>query len=661
MIETFKLFHKPDDVIEIRTIGKVTSSGYFKDIELAVAEAKKHDGKANVYFVLNKINAACYHRENRDRIIEKASSTSDSDIDRREWILIDFDPKRASKVSSTNEEKALSEELMKKAGAYLKQHGFKSPVIADSGNGWHLLYRIDMPNDNESKKLVENFLKACDMLFSNDKVEVDISVFNASRITKLYGSMAVKGANTPERPHRRSAITFIPKSVDITDQSRIKAIAELLPKPKAIQGEFSIDDFIHSHNIRVLKTSNWDGGKRYILEQCPFDSAHGKDSAIIQLNSGALSFHCFHNGCAYNSWKELRELYEPESQRQKYEKKEYKPQEKKPLIVAPSVNKEIDPKTQEILNRANNLCEVRKIDRDSLETFTTGIVTLDKKLELMFGKLVVVSGTNGSGKSTILGQLMLESLEQNFNVFTYSGELLDSEFQYWIDLQAAGMENLTKKVSKKGKEFFDIKPMAMKQIHEWYKDRFYLYKNNESMQFKDILDVVEAFRIHRNCRVIFLDNFLTMDISDLDDKELKAQTIFINSLANYAKSTKTLIFLVIHPKKIYKGICTKGDVLGSGNLTNAIDYLFLVHRNNEAWKTAMKDRMIGSDTKEYLLMGTNILEVSKDRWTGAEGLNVPLMYFEDSKRLIDINNLASKDKKYSWDKTPTRQKEFWEE
>ena len=114
----------------------MTSSGYFSNIKKAATEAKKYDGKGNVYFILNKINSACYHRENRDRIIDKATNTSDTDIERREWILLDFDPKRASKTSATDKEKELTEEVMKKAGAYLRAKGFKSPVIADSGNGW---------------------------------------------------------------------------------------------------------------------------------------------------------------------------------------------------------------------------------------------------------------------------------------------------------------------------------------------------------------------------------------------------------------------------------------------------------------------------------------------------------------------------------------------
>jgi len=652
LLETLKLFYQDGDIIEVRVIGKVTSSGYFNSIEKAATEAKRYDGKVNVYFVLNKINPACYHRENRDKIIDKAASTSDNDIERRQWILLDFDPKRASKTSSTDAEKQLSEEVMKQAGAYLRSKGFKKPVIADSGNGWHLLYRIDMPNDNDSKKIVENFLKACDMLFSTEKVEVDISVFNASRITKLYGTMAVKGADTKERPHRRSKITYKPDIIEVTETSKIKAIADMLPKPKRIDTEFSIDDFISKHGIKVKKISSWTGGRKFVLEQCPFDSAHGKDSAIIQLSSGALVFHCFHNGCAYNGWKELRELYEPESERSEYkqqDRKEYKP--KPEVNLSPTVSKTLDEKTIAILNKANPVKDIKPFDRKNIEVFSLGIDSLDSQLEIIFGKLIVVTGVNGSGKSTVLGQIMLESLEQGHNPFVYSGELKADEFQYWVDLQAAGSDNLIKKISKKGKEYYEINKQARDKIHEWYADRFYLYNNEESMKYQDMLLTIEAYVEHRNCRVIFLDNYMTLDISSLADKELEAQTKFIWSLVQYAKKKNVLIFLVIHPRKIYEGICTKQDVLGTGNFSNAIDYMLIVHRVNEAFRNHLEKRKISKDLKEVFKSSSNIIEIGKDRWSGREGLNIPLKYCEDNKRLIDIYDPESRYKQYSWDKS----------
>jgi len=656
--DTLKIFYEQGDIIEIRTIGKVTSTGYFDDVEKAAREAAKFDGKSNVYFMLNKIDPACYHRENKDKIIDKSSSTSDNDIIKRNWILLDFDPKRAAKTSATDEEKSLAEEIMKKIGKYLKNKGFKSPVIADSGNGWHLLYRIDMPNDNESKKLIETFLKTCDMLFSTETVDVDISVFNASRITKLYGTMSKKGADTKERPHRRSEIAYIPKVIEVNPKEKIKEISNMMPTTTRntnnnYNAEFSIDDFISKHHIRVAKASSFSGGQKYILEECPFDKAHGKDSAIVQLPSGALAFHCFHNGCAYNTWKEFRELYEPLSEReahkQHYEtKREYKP--KKEVNLTPQISQIIDDETLKILKRAKSLSSIRPFDRKNIEIFSFGIDTLDSQVEVLLGKLAVVTGVNGSGKSTFLGQVMLEALEQNHNVFTYSGELKPDEFQYWVDLQAAGTDNLIEKTSKKGKKYYEIKADARHEIHKWYNDKFFLYNNEESMKYEDILTTIEAYRVHKGCRVIFLDNFLTLDISSLSDKDLEAQTKFIWSLAQYVKKNNVLVFLVIHPRKIFDGICQKQDVLGTGNFSNAIDYMFIVHRINDAFRSHMEKRKLSKTSKEIAEKANNMIEIGKDRWTGKEGLNVPLKFCEDNKRLVDYQYPWTANKEYSWNK-----------
>src|SRR5262249_19848771 len=78
--------------------------------------------------------------------------------------------------------------------------------LADSGNGWHLCYRIDMPNDAPSRELLRDVLKGLDQRCSTEAARVDAKVFNASRIWKLYGTTARNGAATPERPHRPGRI-----------------------------------------------------------------------------------------------------------------------------------------------------------------------------------------------------------------------------------------------------------------------------------------------------------------------------------------------------------------------------------------------------------------------------------------------------------------------
>ena len=80
-------------------------------------------------------------------------------------------------------------------------------MLADSGNGAHLNYRIDLPNDDLSRALIKRALEALDLQFSDSVVKVDLTTHNAARIWKLYGTPAVKGDSTPERPHRLSHVT----------------------------------------------------------------------------------------------------------------------------------------------------------------------------------------------------------------------------------------------------------------------------------------------------------------------------------------------------------------------------------------------------------------------------------------------------------------------
>jgi hypothetical protein len=101
--------------------------------------------------------------------------------------------------------------------------------VADSGNGFHLLYRIDLPADDG--ELVKRCLKALAHQFDTDAVKIDTSVFNPSRIVKLYGTMSRKGDSTTERPHRRSSVLRVPDDLQIASVDLIESLAAQAPKP----------------------------------------------------------------------------------------------------------------------------------------------------------------------------------------------------------------------------------------------------------------------------------------------------------------------------------------------------------------------------------------------------------------------------------------------
>lgn len=137
-------------------------------------------------------------------------SAGDADVLRRSYVLIDLDPVRPADCSSTDDEKARAARIANQISGYLANDGMCGVALADSGNGYHLLVPVALPNDEDARNLVHDFLGDLDRRFSNDAVIVDTSVYNAGRIVRLYGTLARKGQDTPERPWRRSALLSAP-------------------------------------------------------------------------------------------------------------------------------------------------------------------------------------------------------------------------------------------------------------------------------------------------------------------------------------------------------------------------------------------------------------------------------------------------------------------
>ncbi len=212
-IETTAGLSEPGSVVELRAFnGGRTVSGYYDDHDALVEQAAELDGQGwQVYRTLNPVNRALLARAANRLVDRPKSTTSDNDVIRRKWLLVDLDPARPSGVSATKKEKRAAFERTKEVLAHLQKQGWSEPVIADSGNGFHLLYPIDLPNDQESRELVKGVLEALAYMFDDERVKIDTSVHNASRIVRLYGTTTRKGDNTPERPHRRSKIKKIPK------------------------------------------------------------------------------------------------------------------------------------------------------------------------------------------------------------------------------------------------------------------------------------------------------------------------------------------------------------------------------------------------------------------------------------------------------------------
>ena len=322
--QAIKCLKPNNELFEIRMIGKGNKkrviSGYFTDADTLIKQFDTIDPRGlNMYITINKVNDGCYSREQHDCFRQTDLTTHDNEIDSYEWLFIDLDPKRVSDVSSTETELEYAKELADQVYIYMKNLGFQEPLRALSGNGHHLLYKIDIPNTVESKKLIERCLVNLSSMFDNDKVKIDIINHNQARVCKLYGTLAQKGSNTKTRPHRMSKITYIPDEIKTNRIELLNVLAGELPEaPKATRrttnysNEFDIEDWMAEHGLEPMGANAGTDCTIYPLANCPFDHSHTDgDSKIFKYTNGAIAFKCHHNSCRGKTWQDVRELLEP--------------------------------------------------------------------------------------------------------------------------------------------------------------------------------------------------------------------------------------------------------------------------------------------------------------------------------------------------------------
>ena len=326
-IKALEMILAPGQITELRALDVSTSdyrrphivSGYFDNVEAMARSAVAISGAKGIYFIPNPLNPALLARAmNRVRPVGKDPLTSDADVLSRRWLLIDVDPVRPSGISSSEVE---HEEALRRARDIrdaLTEKGWPEPILGDSGNGGHALYRIELATNDGA--LVQRVLEALASRFNNPQVTIDLTVFNPARIWKVYGTVACKGDSTADRPHRVSRILEVPDNLGVVPKELLEKLVAFhrlsaFHKPvqtKSERGTFALDRWITECGLDVEGPEPWQGGRRWVFPVCPWNQDHQNRSAyIVQQENGGISAGCHHKGCNGRDWKKLRQLYEP--------------------------------------------------------------------------------------------------------------------------------------------------------------------------------------------------------------------------------------------------------------------------------------------------------------------------------------------------------------
>lgn len=309
------------DVFEVRALGlpQGPQCGFFRSHVAAVRAAKQAEaaGACAIYISLNPVKGDLHARAaDRLKPARAGGATSDDLIERRTSLLVDVDPIRLSDISATDAEVQAAREVTDRVRRYLQERGFPDPQIRFSGNGYALVYPCDLLNDDDGATLVKRFLGALDARFGTENVKIDTSVYNASRLTRLPGTMNRKGDDVPERPHRRASVRITPAAHVLIERATIEALAahcpaETEPPPYDHGRRFDLEAFIREH-FSLKRVGPYRGGRKFILAVCPFHETPDDSSvAIIEGADGRIGWACLHDRCAGRHWSDVREGFEP--------------------------------------------------------------------------------------------------------------------------------------------------------------------------------------------------------------------------------------------------------------------------------------------------------------------------------------------------------------
>ena len=223
------LLAAPHELIALRGLWppQKAEEKHFSNPSDALAWLARHDGKRALYAVLNPVCPGA------------VPNVTDTQIAALRWFPLDADPKRPADTASTDDELQAAKDKMTALLAFLQTHIPDLPdsvVQALSGNGAHALLRLPDYDPADAPRL-KRLGDALSRRFSDELVGIDRTVFNPSRIWRVYGTLNLKGTNTPERPHRRARLLcptdFTPIPCDLLAYESILLTAlDAVEKPK---------------------------------------------------------------------------------------------------------------------------------------------------------------------------------------------------------------------------------------------------------------------------------------------------------------------------------------------------------------------------------------------------------------------------------------------
>lgn len=225
------------------------------------------------------------------------------------------------------------------------------------------------------------------------------------------------------------------------------------------------------------------------------------------------------------------------------------------------------------------------------------------------GEVTVWSGRNGSGKSTILNQHILDMGQKGVKSCIYSGEMPPARYLRWAVIQQ--------------RENDAPSPVAISAALNWMDGKIYILNITSGVDPDKLFSDFEYAARRFNVKHFVVDSLMKVSL-DLRD-EYNSQKDFVSQLCDFAQKFDVHVHLVAHPRKTQNDDDEPGkvDIKGSSHITDLAHNVLVLNRTSE--EAAEKVKKKGKSPSDMQLY------VKKNREFGIEG-KVHFFFNEQTKR-----------------------------
>ena len=285
--------------------------------------------------------------------------------------------------------------------------------------------------------------------------------------------------------------------------------------------------------------------------------------------------------------------------------------------------------------------EIEELDISQMDGVITGIKPLDNELlKIFYGTLTVLSGRPGSGKTSIVDQMIARTIDEGNPAFLFSKEMPERMSANWFNTIIAGRRNMEEKSTKDGRKYHIIPASIQKKMQSYYKEKLLIYKDNEPNDIESVMKSAEECVRKYGAKLIVLDNLMMLDLQCNESDKNTAQTNLINDLIKFASKFNVSVVLIAHPKKTSdsNSDIEMYDISGTSNIIN------LAMRSIGLRRVSKKEK---EDPKSKWGKYDVVLTVIKDRLLGKADFQMGLWYDLTSRRFY--TDYEEYDAQFAWD------------